>query len=154
MTAKTAEKTSLEVTRFINAPPARVYKAWTDPIQLRKWFGPENVQTRNIVAETRVGGKFCWDLTSSEGEEMTMRGEYRELQAGRKIVFTWHWEDDEDWEQRDSLVTVELSDCDGGTEVRLIHEQLPSEESRDRHSEGWKSVLDKLERFCRDQLSF
>jgi uncharacterized protein YndB with AHSA1/START domain len=150
MTTKVPDKVSLEIKRVIKAPRDRVYAAWTDPIQLRKWFGPENVQTRNIVAEARVGGKFCWDLTSSEGEEMTMRGEYRELQPNRKIVFTWHWEDDEDWEQRDSVVTVEFSDCDGGTEVRLAHEQLPSEESRDRHTEGWKSALDKLEKFCRD----
>jgi hypothetical protein len=40
-----------------------------------------------------------------------------------------------------------LSDRDGGTEVRLIHEQLPSAESRDRHNEGWNSVLEKLETF-------
>jgi uncharacterized protein YndB with AHSA1/START domain len=40
-----------------------------------------------------------------------------------------------------------LSDRDGGTEVRLIHEKLPSEASRDRHTEGWTSVLDRLEKF-------
>jgi uncharacterized protein YndB with AHSA1/START domain len=149
MTTNVPDKISLEIKRVIKAPRDRVYAAWTDPAQLRKWFGPENVQTRNIVAETRVGGKFRWELTNCDGEEMTMRGEYRELQPGKKIVFTWQWEHDEDWKQRDSVVTVELSDCDGGTEVRLIHEQLPSEESRDRHTEGWKSVLHKLEKFCR-----
>jgi uncharacterized protein YndB with AHSA1/START domain len=150
MTAKTTDRISLEIKRVIKAPRARIYVAWTDPAQLREWFGPENVQTRSLVAEARVGGKFRWDVTSPEGEEMTMHGEFRELQPNRKIVFTWRWENDQDWEQWDSAVTVEFSDCDGGTEVRLIHEQLPSKESRDRHTEGWKSVLDKLERFCRD----
>jgi uncharacterized protein YndB with AHSA1/START domain len=150
MTTKVPDKVSLETKRVIKAPRERVYAAWTDSGQLREWFGPENVQTRNIVAEARVGGRFRWDITSPEGEEMTMRGEFRELQPNRKIVFSWRWEEDEDWEQRDSVVTVELSDYDGGTEVRLIHEQLPSEESRDRHTEGWKSALDRLERFCRD----
>ena len=150
MTGKASEKFSLEIKRLIKAPRDRVYAAWTDPAQLKQWFGPEKVQTRELIADARVGGEFRWDLTTSEGEKMTVRGEYRELQPGKKVVFTWQLEDDEDWEQRDSVVTVELSDCDGGTEVRLIHEQLPSEESRDRHSEGWKSVLDKLERFCRD----
>jgi uncharacterized protein YndB with AHSA1/START domain len=147
MTAKAADKASLEVKRVINAPRDRVYAAWTDPAQLRQWFGPENVQTHNLVADTRVGGKFQWDLINPEGEEMTVAGEYRELQPGRKVVFTWQWQDDEDWERRESIVTVEFSDCDGGTEVRLIHEQLPSEESRDRHSEGWTSLLKKLEKF-------
>ena len=147
MTASAADRMSLEVKRVINAPRDRVYAAWTDPAQLRQWFGPENVQTRNLVADARLGGKFQWDLTNPEGEEMTVVGEYRELQSGRRVVFTWKWQDDEDWERHESIVTVEFSDCDGGTEVRLTHERLPSEESCDRHSEGWTSLLKKLEKF-------
>jgi len=88
MTAKVPDKLSLEIKRVIKAPRDRVYAAWTDPAQLREWFGPENVQTRSLVAEARMGGKFRWDLTSSDGEKMTVRGEYRELQPDRKIVFT------------------------------------------------------------------
>ena len=91
------EKTSLKITRFINAPPARVYNAWTDPEQFKQWCGPENVRTRNITADVRVGGKYRWDLTSPEGEEMSVFGEYRELVPGKKIVFTWKWDDDENW---------------------------------------------------------
>ena len=147
MTTRTTEKTSLEIKRFINAPPARVYAAWTDPDQLKQWWGPEGVQTRNFTADARVGGKYRWDLVNQEGEEMSVFGEYRELIAGRKIVFTWKWDDDEDWKVHNSLVTVELSDRDGGTEIKLTHEQLPSEASRDRHNEGWNSVIDRLEKF-------
>jgi len=147
MTTKASEKLSLEIKRFINAPRDRVYAAWTDPAQLRQWFGPEKVQTRNLIADARVGGKFRWDLTNSEGEKMTCRGEYRELQPGKKIVFTWQWDDDEDWANHTSVVTVELSDRDSGTELRLIHEQLPNEQSRDGHTGGWNSALDKLEKF-------
>ena len=143
----TKEKTRLEITRLIKAPRDRVYAAWTDPAQLKKWFGPENVQTREIVADARVGGTFRWDLINPEGEEMTIRGEYRELQPDKKIVFTWQWEDDEDWENHVSIVTVELDDADGGTELRLTHEQLPNEESRDGHTRGWNSALDKLVKF-------
>ena len=142
-----AEKFSLEIKRFINAPRARVYAAWTDPAQLKQWFGPENVQTRELIANARVGGEFAWDLTNPEGEKMTCLGEYRELQPGKKIVFTWQWQNDEDWTNHTSTVTVELSDRDGGTELRLMHEQLPNERSRDGHNEGWNSALDKLEKF-------
>jgi len=144
---KTEQNIRLEIKRLINAPRDRVYAAWTDLAQLKLWFGPENVQTRDLIADARVGGKFRWDLINSEGEEMTCRGEYRELQPGKKIVFTWQWEDDEDWEDNISVVTVELDDADGGTELRLIHEQLPNEDSRDGHSRGWNSALDKLEKF-------
>ena len=151
MTTKAAEKTSLQIKRFINAPRSRVYAAWTDPAQLKEWWGPERVRTRNFVAEVRVDGKYRWDLINQADEEMSVFGEYRELVPEKKIVFTWKWDDDEVWENRDSIVTVELSDRDGGTELLLKHEQLPSEESRDRHNEGWNSVLDRLEKFFSKQ---
>ena len=150
MNEKTAEKTSLEITRFINAPATRIYAAWTDPAKLKEWWGPKSVRTRGLVVDARAGGKYRWDLLNQEGEEMSVFGEYRELVPGKKIVFTWQWDDDEAWEKRSSVVTVELSDRDGGTELRLKHEQLPSEESRDRHSEGWNGLLDRLEQFLRE----
>ena len=150
MTTKTADKTSLQIKRFINAPRARVYAAWTDPAQLKEWWGPESVRTRNFAADVRVGGKYRWDLINQEDEEMSVFGEYRELVPEKKIVFTWKWDDDDVWENRNSVVTVELFDAAGGTELHLRHEQLPSTESRDRHNEGWNSVLDRLENFyCR-----
>jgi uncharacterized protein YndB with AHSA1/START domain len=153
MTTKGSEKLSLEIKRLIKAPRDRVYAAWTDPAQLKQWFGPENVQTRDLIADARVDGTFRWDLINSEGEEMTIRGKYLELQPNKKIVFTWQWDDDETWKNQISVVSVELEDRDGRTELRLTHEQLPSEESRDGHTGGWNSAFDKLERFCRDQSS-
>jgi uncharacterized protein YndB with AHSA1/START domain len=153
MKDETAEKTSLEIVRFINVPTDRVYDAWTDPAQLRQWFGPENVRTRKFTADVRVGGNYRWDLTSPEGEEMSAFGEYKELVPGKKIVFTWQWDNDEAWENRTSVVTIELVESRGGTELRLKHEKLPSEESRDGHNEGWNSLVDKLEQFLVQGLS-
>jgi uncharacterized protein YndB with AHSA1/START domain len=147
MSAKTAGPPSLQIKRIIKAPRDKVYVAWIDPAQLKQWFGPENVQTRGLVADARVGGEFRWDIIDPDGEEMTVRGQYRELQPGRKIVFTWQWDDDEIWQGNISIVTVELDDCEGGTELCLTHEQLPSEQSRDNHTEGWNSLLNKLDRF-------
>ncbi len=141
-----AGKLSLEIKRFIKASTDRVYAAWTDPAQLRKWFGPENVTTRDLIADVQVEGQFRWDCTDPEGNEVTISGEYRELQPGKKIVFTWRLEEDEDWKNHSSIVTVELFDREGGTELRLSHEKLPNEASRDNHKQGWNSVLDKLEK--------
>jgi uncharacterized protein YndB with AHSA1/START domain len=145
---KTEDETSLEITRFINAPRTRVYAAWTDPAQLKEWFGPVWVRTCELIAEPRVGGKFRWDVINCEGKEVTIKGEYREIVSGNKIVFTWKHCDDELWENQISIVTVEFSDHNNGTELRLKHEQLPAEESReDRTPRGWNSVLDRLEKF-------
>ena len=147
MTTKEAANPSLEIKRLIKAPRDQVYAAWTDPAQLKQWFGPEKVQTNDLMVDPRVGGKFRWDLTTPEGEEMTVFGVYRELEPGKRIVFTWQWDDDEVWENLVSVVTVELADGEGGTELRLRHEQLPNERSRQGHTGGWNSALDKLEKF-------
>jgi uncharacterized protein YndB with AHSA1/START domain len=148
MATKTEDETSLEITRFINAARTRVYAAWTDPAQLKEWFGPVWVRTCELIAEPRVGGKFHWDVINSEGKEVTIQGEYREIVPGNKIVFTWKHCDDELWKNQTSIVTVEFSDRNSGTELRLKHEQLPAEESReDRTPRGWNSVLDRLEKF-------
>ena len=148
MTTKSSDKLSLQISRVINAPRDRVYAAWTDPKQLLQWFGPETVQTKQIIADVRIGGEFRWDVVNRDGENMTVHGQYREVEPGRRIVFTWQWDDDENWEKHVSVVTVELSDANGGTEVRLTHDQLPNEKSRDNHEQGWNSVLNKLENFC------
>ena len=149
MSAKAPEKTSLEVKRFIKAPRAEVYAAWTDPAQLKLWFGPEWVKTRDFVCEVRRGGKFRWDLIDCDGKEKTIAGEYREIVLKKTIVFTWRHLNDEAWENCMSIVTIEFSDSDGGTELRLKHEQLPTEASRNDHNKGWKSVLDRLEKFVK-----
>src|SRR5438094_10653531 len=112
MTTKLPGKLSLEITRVIKAPRDRVYKAWTDPAQLKEWFGPENVQTRSLIAEARVGGRFRWELPNSEGEETTVHGEYRELKLNRQSVVSWQWDGDESREYKDSVVTVELDDIE------------------------------------------
>jgi uncharacterized protein YndB with AHSA1/START domain len=138
---------SLEIKRLIRAPRDRVYAAWTDPSQLKKWFGPENVKTRYFIADARVGGQFRWDLTEDEGKEITISGEYLELEPGEKIVFTWRLEEDEVWKDHNSIVTVDFFDREGSTEIRLTHEKLPNEASRDDHTQGWNSVLGKVEKF-------
>ena len=101
-----------------------------------------------MLAESLAGFAAAHaDIVSLGAEHKFVRR--RELQPGKKIVFTWQWQDDETWENHFSVVTVELDDADGGTELRLKHQQLPNEESRDGHNRGWNSALDKLEKFFR-----
>ena len=65
MPARETEEFSLQIERFIKAPRERVYAAWIDPAQLKQWFGPEDVETHELVADVRVGGKYYWNITSS-----------------------------------------------------------------------------------------
>ena len=146
MRTKSQERPSLKIKRFIKAPRERVFAAWTDPDQLKEWFGPEHVRTRSLIADPQAGGKFQWELTSPDGEELTVIGEYQEVVPNQKIVFIWQWQDDDDW-VTDSVVTVELTDAEGGTDLCLTHVRLPNENSRNGHTKGWNSSLDKLEKW-------
>ena len=135
---------AVEITRVFKAPRDRVYAAWTEPDQMR-WWGPEGCETLELTTDLRVGGKWLWRLRTPEGE-MAARGEYRELRPGERLAYTWQWMDDPDWENVESLITVEFRDHPEGTELRLRHAGFPSGESRDNHQDGWGQALGKLER--------
>jgi uncharacterized protein YndB with AHSA1/START domain len=137
---------NLALSRRIAAAPAQVFEAWTDPGLMREWWGPEGCETVELLAEPRPGGKYRWLVTGPDGGRMAVRGEFREVEPNQKIVFTWSWDGDEQWENHDSVVTVTFQEATGGTDLRLAHEHLPSESSRANHEEGWNSALDKLEK--------
>ena len=139
-----SNSSSLQVKRFIKAPPARVFAAWTKPDQLKQWFGPETCRVLDVALDLRVGGKYRLHVSSGEMGEMSVSGEYREITAPTKLVFTWKWEDDEDWENVTSVVSVDFSAKDGGTEVQITHDGLPTDEHAGRHEHGWTGSLDKL----------
>lgn len=142
----TSEDTTLKITRTINAPRQKVFEAWTDFQQLELWWGPEGVKTEALIFEARAGGKFRWELTTPKGERMVAHGDFRQVRQDEKIAFTWH-PGGSDPERFHSIVTVEFHEKEPDiTELCLKQENLPSEESRDEHTEGWNSALDKLER--------
>jgi uncharacterized protein YndB with AHSA1/START domain len=139
--------TSLTLTRLIPTSQDRVYALWTDVTRAKEWWGPEGCETQELVCDARPGGEFRWVLTAPDGEQMTARGEFREVQPGKKAVYTWQWTDDPRWAGHESLVTVEfIPKNPTTTELNLTHEDFPSQQSRDNHISGWNSALDKLER--------
>ena len=72
-------------------------------------------------------------------------GVYREIEPPRRLVFTWRWEDGEGPKEGETLVTVELHERDGGTELVLTHERFADTDARDGHEQGWTSALNRLE---------
>jgi uncharacterized protein YndB with AHSA1/START domain len=139
-----AEKPSLSLTRRINAPPAKVFAAWTDPQKIKRWWGPEATD-ETLLAETdvRVGGRFRIVFRMASGEEHDVRGVYREVAPNEKLVFTWSWRT---MPERESLVRIELQPDGAGTLLTLTHEQFFDEAARDSHRQGWTGALQKLAR--------
>jgi uncharacterized protein YndB with AHSA1/START domain len=139
-------KSSLTLKRRMNALPAKVYEAWTDPKKISHWFGPENTEVLRAATDVRVGGRFRIVFRGPDGEEHDVGGTYREVVPNEKLVFTWAWRTTP---ERESLVTIELRRDGEGTLLTLRHEQFADEAARDRDDRGWNGTLDKLENYVR-----
>jgi len=140
----TPAKPSLTLKRRFNAPPARVFAAWTEPAQIAQWFGPAGVQVTSAEFDPRVGGSFRIAAQGADGERHQVGGVIREVVPNRKLVYTWAWHTTP---ERESLVTVEFKPDGDGTILTLTHEQFLDEPARDRHQYGWSGAFDKLEAF-------
>jgi uncharacterized protein YndB with AHSA1/START domain len=138
-----AAKPSLTLKRRLNAAPAKVYAAWTDPAKLKQWFGPDSGAVERAETDLRVGGRYVVVFYTEDGEEHHVSGSYREVVPNKKLVFTWAWRSTP---ERESLVTVLIKPDGDGSLLTLIHEQFFDEAARDRHAFGWTGSLDKLER--------
>ena len=145
---------SLTINRTINAPREKVFEAWTDPEQLRRWWGVAEGWTA-VIAEVdlRVGGTYRLGmLEPGKDHPYVAAGVYREILPPEKLVFTFAWErtphDTPDWVPSETLVSIEFLDRGDSTELVLTHDQFPDENMKNEHNEGWNGVLASLDRYC------
>ena len=141
----TATDLKLTVTRFIKASRERVFTAWTTPEQIMRWFGPGNCYPLDVAVDPRKGGSYRIHMktdTCSESGEVCVVGTYREVTPPSRLVFTWAWENT----PGETLVTVDLKEVQGGTNVTITHEGFADTEACNAHEHGWNGSLDKLER--------
>jgi uncharacterized protein YndB with AHSA1/START domain len=146
--ARLKEKPALALSRSYPVSPEKVWRAWTDPQALKKWWGPgPNEPVSLAELDVRVGGRFRIVFGGPDGKAHECAGIYREVVPNRKLVFTWTWPNSTP--ERESLVTVVFRAVGEGTELDFRHEQLFDEKVRDDHKRGWTAALDNLERFLR-----
>jgi len=144
MDAKVQTTPSLTLKRRLNATPAQVFRAWTDPALLVRWFGPENVETIEAELDPRVGGVYRIVMLENNGERHQVRGSYQEVIENERLVFSWSWISTP---ERVSKVTVTLKPDGDITILTLLHEQLFDEKAVAGHTHGWTGSLVKLEAF-------
>jgi uncharacterized protein YndB with AHSA1/START domain len=135
---------ALVLRRTYAAPRQRVFDAWTTPEIMTKFFGPGDVMIEEISMDVRTGATYRLVMVMADGERMPVGGTYREVRPPEKLAMTWRWEEDDQADEFDTLLTLEFNEVAGGTELVLTHEQLRSVESRDRHAEGWGQIIDQL----------
>ena len=134
---------SLTLKRRLNAPPEKVYAAWTEPTHLTQWFGPEGGVVDRAELNVRPGGRYTIVFHTQDGEQHHVSGVYKEVVPNEKLAFTWAWRSTP---ERESYVTVMIKSDGPGCMLTLIHEKFFDEAARDRHNYGWTGALNKLEK--------
>jgi uncharacterized protein YndB with AHSA1/START domain len=157
--AKTAEEQALVIERVFNAPRELVWKAWTEPELVRRWWGPKGFTAPAAEIDFRVGGKVLFAMQSPEfndGRPIWSTGVYREIVPLERIVITDSFADENgnvvpathygmpDDFPLEMLVTVTFEDLDGRTKMTLRHEGLPAGEMLEGAGTGWNESFDKL----------
>jgi uncharacterized protein YndB with AHSA1/START domain len=125
----------------------KVFRAWTDPGQVVKWMSPsEGVSAEFAEFDLRVGGPYRIGYRTPKGTAV-VGGVFMHVEAPAKLVYTWVWEPPNENAGAETLVTVELFDKDGVTELVLTHERFPSSAMGEKHEHGWTGVLESLAAF-------
>ena len=138
-----ASTPSLTLKRRFNAPPAKVFAAWTDPEKVKRWMGPGETVTVGVETDARPGGRYAISMRTPAGEAHDVGGVFREVVPNEKLVFTWIWKS---MPEQETVVTVLLKPDGDGTLLTLTHEQFAAADARDRHQGGWNGAFDKLEK--------
>jgi uncharacterized protein YndB with AHSA1/START domain len=128
---------TVQVLKQIQAPVDKVYKAWTNPESMAKWFTPMPKMSARVDSTFKQGEKYTTRMIMEGGEDFEIKGEYIDIQENKLLVFSWITDD-----CKNTTVKVSFEEKDGGTLLTLSHEGLDSEESLKSYTEGWKYTLD------------
>jgi len=152
------EEQALEITREFKAPRELVWKAWTDPEVLMKWWGPADFTSPGCRMDLRVGGKYLWCMRSPDGKDFWTTGTFREIAPPSLLVMTNSFSDENGnivpstyygmspEIALEMVVTVRLQEIENGTKMILSHSglsKMSSKEQRDT-DQGWNESFDKM----------
>jgi uncharacterized protein YndB with AHSA1/START domain len=146
-----ASEYGITVTRVFDAPRERVWKEWTEPERFADWFGgtESEVPLSTVAMDVRPGGAWKATMLAGPGRrEILWKGEYREVDAPQRLVFTVSDRSDDKYE----VVSVVLTDLgDGRTEMLFEQRGHMSPEQYERAKQGWGTFFDRIaERLVHD----
>ena len=134
------------ITREFDAPRELVYKAYTTPELVRRWWHAKRGEMTVCEIDLRVGGEWRYVMVANGDMEVAFHGEYREIVPNERLVSTEVFEGFPDAE---SLNTLTLTEADGRTKLEILV-QHETKEHRDAHvnsgmEDGLQDALDLLE---------
>jgi uncharacterized protein YndB with AHSA1/START domain len=134
------------ITREFDAPKELVFKAFTTPELVKRWWNAKRGEVTVAEIDLRVGGKWRYVMVADGGMEVGFHGEYREIVPNERIVST---EIFEGYPDEEAVNTATFAEVDGRTTLTILV-QHSSKEARDAHIDsgmeaGLQDALDLLE---------
>jgi uncharacterized protein YndB with AHSA1/START domain len=134
------------VNRWVQAPASLVFRAFTEPYLLERWFCPSpEVALQVEQCNPCVGGDYRFVFYFPGRRAVPVIGEYRVVEPPHRLVFTWTWEEPDPWAGVVTMVSVNLTEWDGGTSVEVHHAQMETGEMTEMHQSGWTATLARLD---------
>ncbi len=157
MTAELKQDGSLELQIKRTLPFSRelVFSAWLQEEHLVRWMGPSEAINLGLVEiDPQSTGKYRFGFDDKDNPEQRayVHGEYLAVERPERLVFTWIWEAPLPDAEVVTVVTVEFSEVERGTEMILTHQKFMDETSCERHQSGWQGTLDKMESYLKKKV--
>jgi len=131
----------LEMTEMFDTTPQRLFKAWTDEKDFSAWYGPEGFEVTYCKLDVKPGGKWRTCITSEDGKEYWMEGRYIEIDAPKKLVFTYGDGSENKNPNEETIVTITFSQSGNQTKMNFHQAPFPNKAARDSHHGGWASAF-------------
>jgi uncharacterized protein YndB with AHSA1/START domain len=144
--------TRLHLERLLLAPPERVFSAFTDPERLRRWWGPAGFAVQSLEFDAAEGTDYRITMQPPNGDVFHIRGTFRAVEAPRRLVFTFSYEEP-DPDDQETLVTLTLDPEEAGTRLVLDQEPFRTAARWELHRQGWTETLERLEQSLRSTPS-
>ena len=141
--ALSAER-ELVIARIFDAPCRLVFKMWTEPEHLVRWWGPSGFTTISGRMDVRTGGVWSRSMRAPDGRVIRKHGVYREIVMPERLVFTYVTEDLAGNPGPETLVTVTFTDLGRKTRLTLHQGGFESVLAGEAHHAGWTSCLERL----------
>ena len=142
------EEREVSLTRVYDAPRETVFKAWTDPEQVARWWAPKMFTATVCEVDARVGGKLRIVMRAPDGSEYPMRGEFREMVVPERLSFTNIAVDNEDRPIIDGFTTVLFAAEGDKTRLTVITRGKAVVPAAVQYLQGmeagWSQMLEKL----------
>jgi uncharacterized protein YndB with AHSA1/START domain len=133
---------TIRIERTFHGGAREVFEAWTSVEVLRRWWHAEHDwETPYAEVDLRVGGAIRIVMRDRNGQEYGGRGEFTEIDAPRRLAYTWTWDDDAATQQ---LVEVDFTDHGDSTTVVFTNSGIPAQ-AKDDHVMGWQNSFDNLD---------